>query len=75
MHGDLRSSLVLNPWMLLVLAQAAVISGFFLIMPERARVWWRANDFKVAKVNMAIAVAFWAVRLVIGTIPLPFYAG
>ncbi len=72
MHGDVRGSLVLNPWMLLVLAQAIVISGFFLVMPDKAQAWWRSNDYKVAKINLAIAVVLWAIRLSVGTIPLPF---
>lgn len=72
MHGDLRGSMILNPWMLLVLFQATIISGFFLFMPDKARTWWRENDFLVAKVNLAAAGLIWAARLTVGDIPLPF---
>jgi hypothetical protein len=72
MHGDVRTSLALNPWMILVLAQMVVMSGFFLVMPDKAKAWWRTNDFKVLKINMAVAAVIWIARLWDGTIPLPF---
>lgn len=72
MHGDVRGSLILNPWMLVVLAQAIAISGAFLFLPEKARTWWNKNDFMLVKVNLMVAGLFWVGRLAAGTIPLPF---
>ncbi|MFT7474421.1 MAG: hypothetical protein ACI81L_001346 [Verrucomicrobiales bacterium] len=72
MHGDLRGSLLLNPWTVLVLAQVAFMATWILGAPEAARSWWRRNDYSVLKINMAVAGIIWIARLAAGVIPLPF---
>lgn len=69
-RGDVGASLTLNPWTLMILAQAVVIVGWFAAAPERARAWWTRHDTAVLKANLAIGVMIWVVRLATGTIPL-----
>lgn len=71
-RGDVGSSLALNPWTLLLLAQATVIAGWFLAAPEAASNWWRRNDSRLIHVNLAFAAILWIARLATGAIPGPF---
>lgn len=71
MRGDVNTSLALNPWTILLLAQATVISGWFLSAPQAARTWWARNDTRVLQVNLAVALVIWIARLATGVIPLP----
>jgi hypothetical protein len=70
-RGDLSTSFALNPWTIILLAQAAVISGWFLSAPSAARTWWARNDTRVLQVNLAIGLLIWIARLASGVIPLP----
>ncbi len=70
-RGDVNTSLALNPWTILLLAQATVISGWFLSAPQAARTWWARNDTRVLQVNLAVALVIWIARLATGVIPLP----
>lgn len=72
MRGDFGSSLALNPWTLLILAQASVIAGWFLGAPEAASAWWRRNDNRVIQVNLAFGAILWVARMTSGAIPVPF---
>lgn len=70
-RGDVTTSLALNPWTLLLLAQAVVISGLFLGAPQAARGWWARNDIRILQANLAIGLVIWVARLATGEIPLP----
>lgn len=70
-RGDVGTSLTLNPWTLILLAQAVVISGWFLSAPQRARAWWSRHDVRVIQANLVVGLAIWVVRLATGEIPLP----
>ncbi len=70
-RGDVTTSLALNPWTLLLLAQAVVLSGWFLGAPQAARRWWAHNDTRVLQVNLTIGLVIWIARLATGEIPLP----
>jgi hypothetical protein len=59
----------MNPWTLIILAQAFVISGWFLGAPAAARSWWQRNDTRVLQINLAIGLIIWVTRLATGTIP------
>jgi hypothetical protein len=68
-RGDVAGSLAMNPWMILILAQALVISGWFLTAPASARSWWNRNDSRVLQINLALGAIIWVSRLATGAIP------
>jgi len=70
-RGDISTSLALNPWTILLLAQVAVISGWFLGAPEAARAWWARNDIRFLQVNITVGLIIWVARLATGVIALP----
>lgn len=72
MRADLGAAIALNPLTLLILAQATVISGWFLAAPSTARSWWQRNDTRVLEVNLVVAAVLWVMRMATGAIPLPF---
>ena len=69
MRGDVAGSLAMNPWTLVILTQALLISGWFLAAPVAARSWWQRNDVRVLQINLAIGAIIWITRLATGTIP------
>jgi len=71
-RGDVAASFAYNPWMMLVLAQASLLTGWVLAAPEAAKAWWSHRNKPVLAANLAIGLAIWAVRLTSGVIPLPF---
>ena len=72
MHGDVALSLSLNPFLVIVLAQAIAISAWFAKTPEKAREWFGANYLRFVFANMAIGGTIWAIRLAVGHITAPF---
>ena len=72
MRADIGASIALNPLTLLILAQATLISGWFLATPTSARSWWQRNDTRVLQVNLVLAALLWIMRMSTGAIPLPF---
>jgi len=72
MHGDVSMSLTLNPFLLIVLAQAVAISAAFASAPARTRQWFRTNDLRLLQANIAVGVTIWLVRIATGEIPIPF---
>lgn len=71
-RGDVRDSLAMNPWTLVIFVQALVASVALLVVPERAVSWLRKNRVRVGLFNLAFGVGAWAIRLAWGAIPLPF---
>jgi len=71
-RGDLASAVSFNPLTLLLAAQMAAISAWFLAATDTASAWWKRNDWTVLRANLVIAVALWVGRLAVGEIPLPF---
>ncbi len=71
-RGDVNMSLALNPWTLVLLAQAVVLAGWFAALPDRASQWWSRNDTKLLAVNLVVGVSIWVTRLALDDIPLPF---
>lgn len=69
-RGDVSGAFALNPWMLLILAQAIVISGWFLAAPTSARSWWQRNDTRLLQINLAAGAIIWISRLATGAIPM-----
>ena len=70
-RGDVATSLSLNPWTIVLLVQAVVISSLFAVVPEAARAWWNRYDLRLLAVNAVLAIGIWAARLATGAIPLP----
>lgn len=71
-RGDIRDSLVMNPWTLVLFVQALVVSVAMLAMPARTVTWIRSNSVAIAATNLVIGLGFWGLRLLAGVIPLPF---
>lgn len=71
-RGDVRESLTMNPWTLVLFTQALVASLALLIVPERTVSWLRANQLRIALFNLAFGAGAWGIRLAWGVIPLPF---
>lgn len=70
-RGDVGTSLALNPWTMILLAQAIVMSAWFLSAPDRARAWLSRHDIRVIQANLVIGLTIWVIRLTTGEIPLP----
>ena len=64
--------MLLNPWAVVVMAQAAVISGWVAAAPDAAMTFWHKRQQALLIGNILLALAIWAVRLSTGAIPLPF---
>ena len=71
-RGDLAGSVAYNPWSMLLLAQATVITSWIFAAPEAAKAWWKKHNGQVLAINLAVAAIIWAVRLIWGVVPLPF---
>ena len=71
-HLDLGRAFTLNPWAILVLAQAIVFTSWLATAPESFRAWWDRFDMRVLSVNVTIALSFWVIRMALDQIPLPF---
>ena len=71
-HADLRSAFALNPWAILIIAQAAVVATWIAAAPDQAMMWWHQNLTRVLGANMVVGLALWGVRMGAGAIPTPF---
>lgn len=71
-RGDVRDSLAMNPWTLVLFVQALVVSVAMLAVPARTVNWLNRNKVAIAGFNIVIGFGFWGVRLLAGVIPLPF---
>lgn len=71
-RGDVSTSLALNPFLLVVLAQAIAISAAFLAVPDKARVWFRDQHFRLLQANIVVGLVIWVVRLATDRIPMVF---
>jgi hypothetical protein len=69
---DLTQALSLNPWAVLVMAQAVVVTGWIAAAPQTALSFWQRHKDVVLVGNIAVAVSIWAVRIWSGAIPTPF---
>ncbi len=72
MRGDLSAAATLNPLTFVLVAQAAVISAWFLRAPDVASTWWKRNDWTILRANLVLALVLWVARLATGVIALPF---
>lgn len=73
-HGDVASSLTLNPLLLVVMTQFVALATAFLVIPDKTRSWFRQNLVTIGKTNIILALSIWAVRLWTDRIPAPFEA-
>lgn len=71
-RGDVRDSLAMNPWTLVLFVQALVVSVALLVVPERTVTWVRKHRVNIGIFNIVIGVGAWVVRTGLGVIPLPF---
>lgn len=71
-RGDVRDSLAMNPWTLVLFVQALVVSVAMLAMPARTVAWLKGHSVAIAAINLAFGLSFWGIRVVAGVIPLPF---
>jgi hypothetical protein len=71
-RADVATALTLNPWAVLVMAQAAVITGWVAAAPDAAMIFWNRWSQQFLIGNIVLALAIWGVRLSVGAIPLPF---
>ena len=53
----------------MLLAQATVISGWFLTAPATAKVWWLRYDVRLIQVNLVIGLVIWIARMTTGGFP------
>ena len=71
-HLDVSRAFTLNPWAILVLAQALVFTSWLATAPESFRAWWYRFDMRVLSFNVTIALSFWVIRMALDQIPIPF---
>lgn len=71
-RGDVRDSLAMNPWTIVLFVQALVVSVALLIVPERTVAWVKRHSVAVGLFNIAFGVGAWALRTWLGVIPHPF---
>jgi hypothetical protein len=71
-RADVATALTLNPWAVLVMAQAVVITGWVAAAPDAAMTFWNRWSQQFLIGNIVLALAIWGVRLSVGAIPLPF---
>ncbi len=71
-RGDVRDSIAMNPWTLVLFVQALVVSIALLAVPERTVTWVRRNSVRIGVANGLLGVGFWLLRLGYDVIPLPF---
>jgi hypothetical protein len=69
---DLGPALALNPWAVILMAQAFVLVGWMALAPERLGAWWRENDTRFLAANLVLGLAIWMIRVTTGSIPGPF---
>ncbi len=71
-RGDVRDSLAMNPWTLVLFVQALLVSVALLVSPSRTVAWVQRHRVAIAATNLVIGLSFWGIRLAAGVIPLPF---
>ena len=71
-RGDIAESLAMNPWTAVVFVQALALSVGLLAKPSTVVGWLRRNSAAVAMFNLVAGLGFWAARIGLGVIPLPF---
>ena len=71
-RGDVSGSFAYNPWSMILLAQATVVTGWVMAAPESAKAWWRHRGMQLIVANLVLAFLIWIPRLIGGVIPLPF---
>lgn len=71
-RGEVRESIAMNPWTLVIFVQALIASVALLVLPERTISWIRQHRVGVGIFNIVFGVAVWVARLGTGVIPLPF---
>ncbi len=71
-RGDVRDSLAMNPWTLVLFVQALIASVALLVVPQKFVAWANRNRLRLAVFNLVVGLGFWVFRLGTGVIPLPF---
>ena len=69
---DVSTALQMNPWLLVIFAQAVAITSWIAVSPERALAWWARHDTRMLQGNLSLGVAIWFTRMGTGDIPTPF---
>jgi len=74
-HGDAAASWEQHPYLLLALAQLAVIGAAWRLAPAVFRHRMASLLLPALIVNLALLVGIWVARLLDGSIPAPFLGG
>ena len=69
MRGDLAASWAANPWFLLIAVQAVVVGA----LAAAGRIDWAVRRIiPILILNSVLGVGIWVLRLMTGSIPVPF---
>jgi hypothetical protein len=72
LRGDLAGSWARHPYLILALAQVAVLGGTWRLASGPVRLRMERLLVPLAAANLALLIGIWVVRLVQGAIPPPF---
>lgn len=73
LRGDLAGSWQQHPFLLIALGQAAVVAALWTLGTQRLRSTMTSGATRFLMANFGLMVAIWAVRMVNGSIPVPFF--
>lgn len=73
-RGDVIGSWQQHPYLVLGLAQAAVVAALWRFGSGSLRAGIRAHGKRLLVANLALLIGIWVVRLFDGSIPVPFAA-
>jgi hypothetical protein len=74
LRGDLAGSWRQHPFLLLALAQLAVLATIYATVSQARRNQLRGFLSRFVLANAALLVAIWVARMVVGSIPVPFFS-
>jgi uncharacterized membrane protein YadS len=73
LRGDLAGSWQQHPFLLIALAQVAVVATLWTVGTQRLRAAMTSGATRFLMANFGLMVAIWAVRMANGSIPIPFF--
>lgn len=73
LRGDLAGSWAQHPFVLIALAQLAVIGGLWAFGSNRLRTSMKAASTRFLMANFGLMILIWIARMADGSIPIPFF--
>ena len=72
MRGDLAGSWQQHPYLVFGVIQAVLAAAAWRFGSSSARRWLQANAVTALVLNLTVLTVIWVVRLLNGSIPIPF---